>query len=283
MPDKTKPDGTPQSEADAIVAAGDDGFAPDGAGPEGPSATDQYLESMRPGAQDAEAKPDAQTVDDDATDKLYLGKYKTDEDAEKAMRHWQSKADRASQATDLVDRYKNFLAALEDSEGSPGFKEHIMSYFNGGGSGASGPGDDQGEERPLTRAEMKNMLRAQAKEQADRDKAVRDYQTQLAQLRDENPDMTDEEQEMFLESIGSAQVTMSDLYWLQNRKSLEAKARQAGAAETMEQLKRVSSGAPAIGATPGQRTALSSAQQQAAEIVGAGGRSENEVARELGL
>ena len=282
MSGNNQPAGTQQSEADAIVAAGDDGFAPDGAGPEGPSATDQYLEAMRPGAQDADHKPDAQTVDDDAADKLYLGKYKTDEDAEKAMRHWQSKFDQASRATELVGRYPTLLSALEDPEGSPGLKEHIMAYFNGG-SGAPASGDGQDEERPLTRSELKAEMARRDRQAAERDKAVRDYQTQVAQLRKDNPDMTDEEQEMFLESIGSAQVTMSDLYWLQNRKTLEAKARQAGAAETMEQMRRISSGAPAIGATPGSRKALSSAQQQANEIVAAGGRAESDVARELGL
>ena len=113
---------------------------------------------------------------------------------------------------------------------------------------------------------------------ADLTKTQMDWEKAIAQSQS-----MEERMEMFLESIGSAQVTMSDLYWLQNRKTLEAKARQAGAAETMEQMRRISSGAPAIGATPGSRKALSSAQQQANEIVAAGGRAESDVARELGL
>lgn len=273
-----------QSEADAILAAdGDDALAAPGS--TDAEATEAYLRSAIGGTPAEKPAEQSEQADDKeaAKPKLYMGKYETVEDMEKATRHFQSEAERNKADAERARRYKAFL---EEAETDPKFREHVLSYYR---EEAGDGGEDAAE--PVTKGEVKTLLRerenaAAAKAASEREaaQAQQDAEAQIAQLQ-QQAKLSDEQVSEFLDSVQGKKLTLLDLFRLTHLDEAIAAARKEGQAIALGHVRAAGSHAPPVGLATGAATKRTLAEQMADEIVGAS-RADNkeaQVAAELGL
>lgn len=237
---------------------------------EAAAISEAYLNTLTPVTHPSEAVPaESQPQPIAKPARQWADRFDTSEAMETGYLELRPKMDRLQNEVkglkplaDLAQKYPALLDAAENAEGFAGYVEQFQGFQE----------EPKGDERPLTRAEIREEVRAEnaeARRQAD-------YEQQLVQAAQKRG-ITVELATEVLDKFANRKVTVENMLNFETMAEQLAQATNDGRKEVVQKIADNAGRPPAVGAVPGtQEIPQDPSEAEGDAIVASGGKGKME-------